>query len=750
MADKQKSIENIENTLELDTPQVFTSAREVFQMYGEWFILLCMRYMRQNGDAVLNENGGYAPKSVSMAKILASMIGNNSPSAETWLNEHGVPSLDDAARMLAQLTQAIRIRTEQTFEACAMHQTAFSHVLTIESLRQIFGLNDIELHIVIILALIQYDERYTRVWRLVSGENPGALVSVSFLYHILNFHEPEAIETALHPSSRLRQHALIELRDIEGWGHETPRQFSSILVPKRVLAYILGESFKTDLEACHFIPLSSCEMRAGDKNIARILSKKTVRAAVLGYAGLGRTQAIYRAAQRSFQAVLEFDLGIFADSEPSKRILQAHFAAMFREIRLRHALLVIRLTDIHEEAEKYCLRHAHTMREILSGDPHLKFCIVTERQTAFSRKLFGELTEIICSPPDKESQYLYWKTALDKYLPSSASDDVASELSLGYCLSENEIQNTIDMTFVRSGNMSADEILTSEHLTQTLNRTRGHKLSGIASIRSTTLLLDDIVLSDDLRNTFQEVLAYAKYRDTVMNKWGFSKYNSSGAGLSVLLSGPPGTGKTLTALVLAHELKRALYVVDLSKVVDKYVGETEKKLSLLFDEAEKSQAMLLFDEADALFAKRTSVKSSNDRYANLEVNFLLQKLEAYPGVAILTTNLLEGLDEALARRIQFKIYIPMPDPAARAELWKHLIPPRAPVSDDINFMALGESFEMSGGHIKNAMMRAGIRAASQNGKISHDILWDAAVQEFRDMGHVIREGNEYSDQDIFM
>ena len=724
---------------ETDSLTVFSSPREVLQMYGEWFILLCMRYIRQTGDAMLNENGGYAPKSVSMAKILAGLTGSNSPSAETWLNEHGVPTMDAVARMLAQITQAIRIRTEHTFESCALEQTSFSDILVIESLRQAFGLSDIELNIIIILALIQYDERYARVWRFASGENPGSLVSVSFLANILSYYPPEEFEEALLPTSRLRRHALIELRPREGWGNETPRNFAAILTPNRILAFILGEPYITELTACHFISLKPCELRPGDKEIARLFTKKSLKAAVVGYAGLGRTQAVCRAAQRAFACILEFDLAVFAESEPSKDALRSHFAAMMREIRLRHALLVIRIADLNEDAEKYCKRNAHIIRDVLNEEPYLKYCVITERQTAFTRRLFGELTEIICAPPDKDSQYIFWKQALEKYISTAAAEAVASELSLGYCLSENEIQNTIDQTFMRSATVTPDTLLTAENITQTLNRTRGHKLNGIASMRSTSLLLRDIVLSDDLRSTLDEVIAYAKYRDTVMNKWGFSKYNASGAGLSVLLSGPPGTGKTLTALVLAHELRRALYVVDLSKVVDKYVGETEKKLSVLFDEAEKSQAMLLFDEADALFAKRTSVKSSNDRYANLEVNFLLQKLEAYPGVAILTTNLLEGLDEALARRIQFKIYIPMPDASARAELWKHLIPPRAPVSDDIIFEALGEHFEMSGGHIKNAIMRAGIRAASKGTPISHALLWDSAVQEFRDMGHVVRD-----------
>ena len=213
---------------------------------------------------------------------------------------------------------------------------------------------------------------------------------------------------------------------------------------------------------------------------------------------------------------------------------------------------------------------------------------------------------------------------------------------------------------------------------------------------------------------------------------------SQASGLSVLFSGPPGTGKTLTAGVIAHELKRALYVVDISRIVDKYIGETEKKLARISEHAQKSQAILLFDEADSLFAKRTNVKSSNDRYANLEVNYLLQKLEAYHGMTILTTNLADSLDEALARRIQFKVAFDMPNRRERAKLWEVLLPDQARGAD-IDFMRLGEAFEMSGGHIKNATFRACIKAASIGQHVSTEMLWDAAVLEFRSMGHVIRD-----------
>ena len=275
-------------------------------------------------------------------------------------------------------------------------------------------------------------------------------------------------------------------------------------------------------------------------------------------------------------------------------------------------------------------------------------------------------------------------------------------------------------------------------MAETLRTTRGRALEGLADLKPTPLGLKDVILTPIARATIDEILNFAHYSDMVRHDWGFSRVSPTG-GLSILFSGPPGTGKTLTAGVIAHELRRALYVIDISRVIDKYIGETEKRLAKIFDHAQTSQAILLFDEADSLFAKRTNVKTSNDRYANIEVNYLLQRLESYNGISILTTNLADSLDEALQRRIQFKIHFPMPNERERAKLWKFLLPKQAIGEEEIDYKGLGQEYEMSGGHIKNAVFRACIEAASKHTKVNNEMLWSAGLHELREMGHVISE-----------
>ncbi|MBK7078652.1 MAG: ATP-binding protein [Myxococcales bacterium] len=248
---------------------------------------------------------------------------------------------------------------------------------------------------------------------------------------------------------------------------------------------------------------------------------------------------------------------------------------------------------------------------------------------------------------------------------------------------------------------------------------------------------DELVLPDDAAAEIREFIARIKHRRQVYEHWGFGRKVAKGMGLSALFAGPPGTGKTMVAGIIADELGLDLYQIDLSKVVSKWVGETEKNLGELFDAAEAGHAILLFDEADALFAKRTQVQTSNDRYANLEVNYLLQRMEAFAGIVILTTNHETAIDEAFRRRLSLKVDFPVPEADERARLWRALLPAEAEVAADIDVDALARRFEMTGGYIKNATVRAAFLAADEGGPIAMRHLVRAARAEYQAMGKVV-------------
>jgi hypothetical protein len=237
----------------------------------------------------------------------------------------------------------------------------------------------------------------------------------------------------------------------------------------------------------------------------------------------------------------------------------------------------------------------------------------------------------------------------------------------------------------------------------------------------------DLVLPQASLEMLHTIATHVRHQGTVFERWGFAAQSSRGRGLAALFSGPSGTGKTLAAEVLAGELHLDLYHIDLSQVVSKFIGETEKNLCSIFDAAEHSGAVLLFDEADALFGKRSEVKDSHDRYANIEVSYLLQRMEAYRGLAILTTNMRGALDAAFLRRIRFIVNFPFPDLALRRAIWDRMFPPQTPISG-LNLDKLAR-LNFSGGNIRNVALNAAFLAAEEDSPVRMDHLLKSARRE---------------------
>jgi hypothetical protein len=235
------------------------------------------------------------------------------------------------------------------------------------------------------------------------------------------------------------------------------------------------------------------------------------------------------------------------------------------------------------------------------------------------------------------------------------------------------------------------------------------RLDDLAQRIASPAVWDDLVLPEQQRALLRSIVAHVRQRFTVYERWGFAAQGERGLGISALFAGPSGTGKTLAAEVLANELRLDLYRIDLSAVVSKYIGETEKNLRTIFDAAEGGGAVLLFDEADALFGKRSEVKDSHDRYANVEVSYLLQRIEAYRGLAVLTTNLKHAIDQAFLRRIRFVVHFPFPDPAQRQAIWRRVFPPAAPTAG-LDAARLAQ-LNVAGGNIRSIALNAAFLAA---------------------------------------
>jgi SpoVK/Ycf46/Vps4 family AAA+-type ATPase len=235
------------------------------------------------------------------------------------------------------------------------------------------------------------------------------------------------------------------------------------------------------------------------------------------------------------------------------------------------------------------------------------------------------------------------------------------------------------------------------------------------------------VLPERELRTLGELALHVRHRMLVQERWGFAAKSGRGLGVSALFAGPSGTGKTMAAEVLAGDLRLDLYRIDLSAVVSKYIGETEKNLAQVFAAAEQGGAILLFDEADALFGKRSEVRDSHDRYANIEVGYLLQRMEAYRGLAILTTNLKGALDPAFLRRLRFVVQFPRPDASARRDIWRQIFPEQTPL-DALDADALAR-LDVTGGAIRNIALRAAFLAADEGAPVGMAHLAEAARSE---------------------
>ena len=244
-------------------------------------------------------------------------------------------------------------------------------------------------------------------------------------------------------------------------------------------------------------------------------------------------------------------------------------------------------------------------------------------------------------------------------------------------------------------------IIRMEDLYEACKLEVGKRNLSFAHIVKSNYRWDDLVLPLNTKEQLRDICNAIKHKRTVYESWGFEKRLSLGKGFNVLLSGPAGTGKTMGAEVIANELHLEMYKIDLSAIVSKWIGETERNLDKIFDYAREINVILFFDEADALFGKRTKVNDAHDRYANIETNYLLQKLEEYGGIVILSSNFRENIDDAFVRRLQHILEFRLPDENSRLEIWRNIFPKEAPISSDVNFMLLARKFKISGGSIKN-------------------------------------------------
>lgn len=340
--------------------------------------------------------------------------------------------------------------------------------------------------------------------------------------------------------------------------------------------------------------------------------------------------------------------------------------------------------------------------------------------------------------PDLALSRKLWLELASENMP--VSDAAANLLASKFRLTPGQMEATVDaarrLKEWRSISDSAEGSDREGHdrlLHQAAYQLVQHRLSDKTVKLEPKFGWEDLILPAETIQLLRQACMRIAHRHTVMHEWGFERKLPYGKGVSMLFTGPPGTGKTMSAMVMARAMDAELYRIDLSRVVSKYIGETEKNLSDIFEQASLSGAILFFDEADALFGKRSEVKDAHDKYANMETSYLLQKMEEYDGLTILATNFAQNIDEAFTRRIQYIVKFPFPDARQRELLWKTSIPPEMPV-EELDFPFLSQTFELTGGPIKNIVLTAAYMAAEEGAPVSMKHMIEAVIQEYKKTG----------------
>ncbi|MCE9575151.1 MAG: AAA family ATPase [Deltaproteobacteria bacterium] len=528
---------------------------------------------------------------------------------------------------------------------------------------------------------------------------------------------PDTTLALFAPGAELARWGLVT---VSGEGRVASRR---IMVAPRLVAHLRGDALppveEPPLERVGASPLAQLTLPAGIADEARAHASALARSPwwLIGPRSTGKRTVAASALAETGRALLQLRMrDALAADRP--RLL----ALLAREVLLNRA--AIALTDLDDAVSGRDDALPGLVRALYrAGIPLVLTSTMTPALASFDTPL--ALTELRALEPSQRTDR--WR----RELPTLAGAD---EIGARYRLAPGRIVRIATRVRARTAAPTLHDVAAE------VSAEVSQQVTVLGDRVQVTQHWGDLVLPPTTLDAAREMVARVRGRHQVLATWGFADKLQKGLGVSALFAGAPGTGKTMVAGIIARELGLELYQIDLARVVSKYVGETERNLGAVFDAAEAGNVMLLFDEADALFGKRTEAKSSNDRYANLEINYLLQRLERFEGVCVLTTNLAGSIDPAFRRRLSFRIDFPVPDVEERAELWCRAFPDAAPVAHDLDVDALAARYELAGGYIRNAALRAAYLAAAAGSVITAPIVERAVALEYHDAGKLSTGG----------
>jgi hypothetical protein len=591
------------------------------------------------------------------------------------------------------------------------------------ALAMAFDLTDFERDVLVLCAGIELDSRIAAVCAAAIGDPVRAYPTFGLALACL----PGAHWSALRPSGPLRRYRLVEVAGGEG----TPITQAPLRIDERVLHHLTGLSQLDQRLAALLEPIAApiepapSQLDLGGRIATAWTAASSRDIPVIQIWGGTASD------QRTIAACACAKVGLSLRSTPAEglpvdsRELAEFLDLWSREAALTSVCLLVDSTDVDRGDHS---RQSAVSRLIEGSRFPLILCGREPRPTR-QRTLIG----FEAAPPSAAEQRAMWSQALGAN--ASILNGQLAQLVTQFQLSPPRMRAACAEA-VGHAREGSEDLATA--LWQACRVQARMPLDELAQRVVTEAGWDDLVLPEAQTQTLKEIEMHVRHRSRVYDEWGFAERSGRGLGITALFAGPSGTGKTLAAEVLASRLRLDLYRIDLSQVVDKYVGETEKNLRRVFDSAQQAGSCLLFDEADALFGRRSEVKDSHDRYANIEVGYLLQRMEAYRGLAILTTNLKESLDPAFLRRIRFVVDFPFPDAPLRAEIWRRIFPRSTP-TEGLDHEQLAK-LEMAGGNIRNIALNSAFLAAEEQAPVGMRHLLRAAQGEGAKLGRALTQG----------
>ncbi|MBM7568298.1 AAA family ATPase [Paenibacillus sacheonensis] len=649
----------------------------------------------------------------------------------------------------AERLQAVEARLEARLQATERQGIR----LPLVALRRRFGLGELESRCLIAAVAPHAGRPYDKVYGYLQGDYVSPYLSIDLMLRLCgdDAAERRSIIRLLSEGSSFRDD-FFDARDDRAQAPASSLLSRAVRLKDRMVHYLLGMAWKENgpLARVRFYPSSEASLppillheelqkRVNDYVLQRRGRETAAALMIHGPSGSGKTYLARQACAALGQSLLEWDL---RDAPEEERPFIEAIDRLLVEAKLSEAIPAFDHLHILQRPRSDRTtedRRLERLMERLDACKQLLFLFSEEEVKPVIALVHMVAIHIPLGTPDIGERKRLWQSLAkpDMRLSSEAAETLAGKFQFTpgkIAAAIDDVRKSAEWRSPGKGDSSVGQA--SPLLHRAAYQLISHGLKEKAAKLEPRFGWEDLILPPDTEQLLRQACDRVKYRHQVLHEWGFEGKLPYGKGISMLFTGPPGTGKTMSAMVLAKEMDSELYRVDLSRVVSKYIGETEKNLSDIFDQAKLSGAILFFDEADALFGKRSEVKDSHDKHANMETAYLLQKMEEYDGLTIMATNFAQNLDDAFTRRIPFIIKYPFPDATQREQLWRATFPKKLPVAE-IDYAFLSQTLELAGGPIKNIVVTAAFLAAREGVPVSMKQIIGGVVQEYKKTGKVL-------------